>query len=501
VADLDERFRALGRTRAPELWPEVQARPPRPLPPTPRGRQVATGVIALAVAVAGFVVAVTAFRGEAPVARQTPAPFPPAPVANGPIFFQHLGGDGEDISPGPIESIEPDGSDRRTVFGDEPMRITQLAWSPDGSRIAYANPVLGERGIYVADADGTDAIRLTDGPNDGHPSWSPDGSRIVFASTAYDPTIAFCDGLPGQEFLCPTDLYAMDADGSNVTRLTSEPAAEFQPAWSPDGSRIAFVRVVHGETADEIFNAPAIFAMAPDGGAARQVSQTTGEWAGSDYSPSWSPDGSRIAFVGFRWEDFGLWVVGADGGGEREIEEKGFAFAPWPMNDPAWSPDGTVIAFACLSDEYADSASLCLARPDGTGLERIAEVPWSAGGLVWQPIVADNQPSPDATVEPSPPAEPSPPSPSPDATVGETITVGESSSLIAAAGSVWVAGFEVEPEYQQYVRRIDETSGEILARIRHWSGSTPQRGRSSRALRSESCMGCRRRSDQRRSTA
>jgi len=61
--------------------------------------------------------------------------------------------------------------------------------------------------------------------------------------------------------------------------------------------------------------------------------------------------------------------------------------------------------------------------------------------------------------------------------------------------------FEVEPEYQQYVRRIDETSGEIFARIRHWSGSTPQRGRSSRALRSESCMGCRRRSDQRRSTA
>jgi len=455
VPDLDERFRALSRTRAPELWPDVETRPPGPLPPTPRGRRVVSGVTALAVAVAGFVVVVTAFRDEAPVARQTPSPFPPALVANGPIYFQHLGDDGTRTPPGSIESVEPDGSDRRTVFEDEPMRITQLAWSPDGSRIAYVDPMPGEHGIYVANADGTNPVRLTDGPNDGDPSWSPDGTRIVFSSTAYDSTIEFCDGLPGQEFLCPTDLYTMEADGSNVVRLTTDRPAEFQPAWSPDGSRIAFTRTIGG-------TGTRVFSIAVDGTDERPVSSSGG---GSDFWPTWSPDGARIAFVGFRWEDFGLWVVGSDGSDEREIEENGFAFAPWWRNDPTWSPDGTAIAFVCLPDEYADSASLCLARPDGTGLERIAEIPWSAGALAWQPIVADNQRSPDATVEPSPPAEPSPPLSPPDATIGETIEVGQSNALIAAAGSVWVAGFDAEPPQQSFVLRIDEATGEVVARI------------------------------------
>src|SRR5207342_343770 len=228
-------------------------------------------------------------------------------MANGPIYFRVGGADGG----GRVESILSDGTGRHVVFADDgPVHYSRIDFSPDGTRIAFDDYLVGEYGIETADPDGSDVVRVTDGVNDSWASWSSDGTKIVFSSTRYDPTIEGC--LPGfpHEFGCPTDIYVMSSSGSNVVRLTDDPSEEFMPVWSPDGPRIAFVRNTQGTP---VMN-PAIFTMNPDGADVRQVSSRDG---GSDFWPSWSPDGSRIAFAAIRKEGWGIWVVNADGSDEH----------------------------------------------------------------------------------------------------------------------------------------------------------------------------------------
>jgi DNA-binding beta-propeller fold protein YncE len=344
--------------------------------PAPR---IIAALAALIVGTGGFAVALIAFGGDArrPIDQAEP-PITPVPKANGAIYFR-IGGGG----PSRIEAVEPDGSGRRVVFDTDPTRIAQIAWSPDGTRMAYQNPIAAERGIYVANADGSDAVRLTDGINDAWPSWSPDGTRILFSSSSYDSAIELCEPA-GADFTCPTDIYVMEADGSNVVRLTTDIAPEYQPAWSPDGGRIAFVRVPVMEAWDEIFNAPRIFTMNPEGGDVRQVSTGTG---GSDFSPTWSADGSHLAFAAIRYEDWGIWVVNADGSNEHLV--LGSAMAGH-VEDPEWSPDGRLIAFIgnLEVDDYSPDDALYVIRPDGTEVAQLATSDGYpiAGDIAWQPI-------------------------------------------------------------------------------------------------------------------
>ena len=99
-------------------------------------------------------------------------------------------------------------------------------YSPDGSRIAYGGFADGDSEVYVIDADGTDVVQLTSDPAfDELPAWSPDGSKIAFLS---DRT-----GM--------SQVWLMDSDGSDQTQLTTDLATKTQlPDWSPDGSRIAY---------------------------------------------------------------------------------------------------------------------------------------------------------------------------------------------------------------------------------------------------------------------
>ena len=184
--------------------------------------------------------------------------------------------------------------------------------------------------LVVAGADGSEPIRLTDGVNDSWPSWSPDGSKIVFSSTWYDPLMEQCTPGWPNDFRCATDLYVMDADGSNIVRITDDPAPEFMPAWSPDGDRIAFVRTTGG-------TAPRIFTTRPDGSDVRQISSGDG---GSDYWPSWSPDGSQIVFTGFRYEESGIWIVDEDGSNEHQIFGQRFLIVEFEV---ALSPNKKIV--------------------------------------------------------------------------------------------------------------------------------------------------------------
>jgi TolB protein len=433
MADLRERFESLSRTQSPDLWPEIEAREPRSSTSS-RPRRALTALVALFVAAAGIGVAALTFGGS----ERPRMPGASAGAAtNGPILYR-VGGEGGST----WYSVMPDGSDRRAVFEGEPMRIAQIAWSPDGTRIAYQNPIADERGIFVANADGSNPFRLTRGANDAWPAWSPDGTRIVFSSTRYDPSIPPCT--PGEDFHCPTDLYTVNVDGSTLVRLTDDSANVYQPAWSPSGDEIAFTSSAN--------NITLVAVMKIDGSERRVVSSDSG---GSEFSPTWSPDGSQIVFAAIRREDWGIWTVRPDGSDERLLfggPKAGY------VDNPEWSPEGTSIAFVgnTFIDDYSPNDALYVMRADGTGVTPIADAPGVgvAGDIAWQPI-----PAPVETIEPAP----EPPS---TAEVVETFEVGEVvSSVVYGEGSVWVAVSNDDGSFGGTIVRIDPQTHEVQAEI------------------------------------
>ncbi len=222
------------------------------------------------------------------------------------------------------------------------------AWSPDGTRIAFASAREGSFDIYVMNADGTGTTRLTStDENDQGPTWSPDGSRLAFART---------DDLQ--------HVYVMNADGTGVRRLTDDVAEEAEPAWSPDGRSIAYTRRLGDTDLLEIWIASA------DGENRRQVTKIG---AGA-YGPAWSPDGDLLAFSanpgGAR---FGIFTIGADGASVRRVvagAEDDF--------EPAFSPDGESLAYSAGGAIYVLDA-----EGEATELTDPAD---NDSSPVWRPV-------------------------------------------------------------------------------------------------------------------
>lgn len=446
MPDLDDRFRLLSRTRAPDLWSDIEGREPRAARDPVMSRRVLAAAVAFVVAVAGIGFAALTFGGSERQMSTGTSGTAGGAKANGSIYFRVGGGDGGSR----IESIEPDGTGRHVVFPeDSPVHHSRIAFSPDGTRIAFDNLLEGEYGIETADPDGSDIVRLTDGLNDSWATWSPDGTKILFSSTRYDPSIEQC--IPGfpHEHGCPTDIFLMDVDGSNVVRLTDDPASEYQPMWSPDGRRIAFARSL----GDPQLSHPAIFTMDPDGTDVRQISSADG---GSDFWPSWSPDGTQIVFAAIRREDWGIWTVNADGSNEEQIFG---GVGTGYVNNPVWSPDGSLIAFVGNPsiDDYSPDDALYMMHPDGTGITPLADAPsiGVAGDIAWQPIQALAE-----TVGPTTSLPPS------TAEVVETFAVGHDvRSVVYGEGSVWVAASNSDGTSSGRIVRIDPETHEVQAEI------------------------------------
>ncbi len=191
------------------------------------------------------------------------------------------------------------------------------AWSPDGTKIAFASAREGTFDLYVMGADGTGATRLTSTKeNDRHPSWSPDGTQIAFSrSTALER------------------LYVMNADGTDARRLTADDiTAEGEPAWSPDGNWIAYTHGASGSDFREIW------VVHPDGSDRRSVTKLDAK----SYTPTWAPDSKRLAFASDHGgAPFDIFTVGVDGKGVRQLGK-----SDADSFEPAWSPDGGDIAFS-----------------------------------------------------------------------------------------------------------------------------------------------------------
>jgi len=187
-----------------------------------------------------------------------------------------------------------------------------MSWSPDGSKIAF----IGSDGLYAVNVDGTGSSLLVSNVGVGSPSfpaWSPDGSRIAFDCLVEIGNI---------------DVCVVNADGTGLTRLTTDPANDDRPSWKPDGSKIAFATTRYGLDGN---GNPTIAVMNPDGTGVTPI--------GYGDAPAWSPDGGRISVLAYAncdpdyGCDFWLLVMRADGTGSRFLSA-----AVYIGDTPAWRP-------------------------------------------------------------------------------------------------------------------------------------------------------------------
>jgi Tol biopolymer transport system component len=209
-------------------------------------------------------------------------------------------------------------------------------------KIAFTSDRDGNREIYVMNPDGTNQVRLTNNSVvDDFPTWSPDGTRIAFVRER--PT--------GGSGLC-----LMNADGTNQLEITLLNSAASSLSWSPDGRQIAFQETFEGPT----FNAD-ILVVNADGSNLRNLTSDNPSW---DQGPAWSPDGSKILFSSYHSGDIGpiLHTIRPDGTDLQPLPN-GFANGFGDFS-PNWSPSGNKIVFIVNVWDFDDV--IFTANSDGT---------------------------------------------------------------------------------------------------------------------------------------
>jgi len=276
-----------------------------------------------------------AATANAPVAVANPELYPAAapepvkiPVVN---MFGEL--DGQGTRP---RTEAADFGFQQHTFSDEGYDA-DVSVDPTGKHIAFASTRHSEHAeIYLQRVDGTSVTQLTSDPSENaQPCFSPDGK-----------TIAFCSTRAGS-----WDLYTMDLDGRNVTQVTSGPSQDMHPTFSPDGRHLAYSSIGGRSGQWEIWT----------------INLDTRERKMIAYGlfPSWSPDktADRIAFQrarqrGSRW--FSLWTLDLVDGEARRITEVAVS-SNAAIISPSWSPDGRRLAFSTV----VDPAQTVRGRPRG----------------------------------------------------------------------------------------------------------------------------------------
>ena len=280
-------------------------------------------------------------------------------------------GEMKTLKAGPLRTVSEANFQQHTYLDDG--YDADVAVDPTGKWLAFSSTRDSDHAsLYMQRVDGTAVIQLTsDAADDANPAFSPDGRQIAFASTRAGNW----------------QIFVMDADGKNVTQVTTGPLQAIHPSFSPDGARLVYSSL---------------------GGKSRQwelwtINLQTNEkrMIGYGLFPSWSPsrDVDRIAFQrprqrGSRW--FSIWTLELTNGDARHVTEVAVS-SNAALLSPSWSPDGKRLAFASIMEPNTDIAPRSKGRTDvwtvnadGTERQRLTDgtgtnlMPfWSADNRVY----------------------------------------------------------------------------------------------------------------------
>jgi Tol biopolymer transport system component len=254
------------------------------------------------------------------------------------------------LSDGEVTSLT-DGTNQYT-------RLNTPRWSPSGERIAFTDG----RYVYVMDADGSNLVQLTDDVNvwDKYIDWSPDGQAIAAVSTQGDAW----------------RIRLIDVDTLKIVDITQGDYLDgmFGLSWSPDGEFIVFTSNRDGEIPD----ASGLYLVEVEGGDVSALTDIS-TLRRDDRYPSWSPDGTQIAFISENADDGGwdIYLIDVDGSNLQRLtnrdnapEISGLIFFGGTID---WSPDGDRIVFTACPNLYPEGCELFAIGVDGTSLTQITD--------------------------------------------------------------------------------------------------------------------------------
>ena len=311
----------------------------------------------------------------------------PQPAAT--IAFSTTG-----LPPDRLYTVRPDGSGRVLLSRFRPYRTilgeSAPSWSRDGRELAfirYSNcpraPFSSCFEVFARRADGTGARRITrltsERNADRDPAWSPDGSTIAFARERDAKT---------DQGGTSASLYVVPSRGGPIRRITQDETYDQLPAWRPDGSAILFVRNPPNEFGEDQQKSR-LMLVAPDGSSLRSF---PGGLRGS--FPAWSPDGRRVAFTSYRdrngrqclGRDYCRWlgelyVVNADGSALRRLTRNRL-----DDRSASWSPDGRWIAYTSGRTHGGRARyRLYRIRPSGGRALLVTQMPSAVFRAAWRP--------------------------------------------------------------------------------------------------------------------
>lgn len=343
------------------LWREIESRADHVMPDKAGSALSRFGTVIVGALVGAFAIALAMWAFVARTGGQDVAQI--GPSLSGKIAFTSLRD--RPSSYFEIYSVDADGTNFRRLTHTGPA-VADIAWdwSPDGTRLTFVvYEGDSDRDIYVMNADGTGRMNLTgaldqQGPsNENEPAWSPDGTKIAFVA----------------EWKTISDIYIVNAEGSGLRKVYDGRGLATSPTWAPDGTRIAFS--AETEQGGDL----AIYTVGMDGTGLKQLT-ASGSFA---EFPAWSPDDDQIAYISDQGGTKSVFVTNTAG----TSQPAGVATVPLDSPDcclgpPLWSPDGTKLAFAALHDGNWD---IYVAAADGSEVTHVTRQPGDETWPVWSP--------------------------------------------------------------------------------------------------------------------